>query len=53
MLMGFGGSAGLCIGPASISDMFFLHEKGTRMGVNSILLVVAPYIGQYNYGLTL
>lgn len=26
--------------------MFFLHEKGTRMGVNSFLLVVAPYIGQ-------
>ncbi|CAK7223769.1 hypothetical protein SBRCBS47491_005319 [Sporothrix bragantina] len=45
MVMGFGGSAGLCIGPAAISDMFFLHEKGSRMGVNSILLVVAPYVG--------
>lgn len=45
MVMGFGGSAGLCIGPAAISDMFFLHEKGSRMGINSILLVVAPYVG--------
>ncbi|EFX04858.1 ankyrin repeat-containing protein [Grosmannia clavigera kw1407] len=45
MVMGFGGSAGLCIGPAAISDMFFLHEKGTRMGIQSILLVVAPYVG--------
>ncbi|KAJ9157918.1 MFS general substrate transporter [Pleurostoma richardsiae] len=58
MLMGFGGSGGLCIGPAAISDMFFLHEKGTRMGINSILLVTAPYIGgvaggsiQYNKNL--
>lgn len=27
MLMGLGGSVGLCIAPAAISDMFFLHEK--------------------------
>jgi MFS family permease len=46
MLMGLGGSVGLCIGPAAISDMFFLHEKGKRMGVNSILLVTAPYVGK-------
>ncbi|KAJ6438101.1 MFS general substrate transporter [Purpureocillium lavendulum] len=45
MVMGFGGSMGLCIGPASISDMFFLHEKGTRIGINSFLLVTAPWIG--------
>ena len=46
MVMGFGGSAGLCIVPASISDMFFLHEKGTRLGINAFFLVVGPYIGQ-------
>lgn len=46
MVMGFGGSAGLCISPGAISDMFFLHEKGTRLGINSILFVVAPYIGK-------
>lgn len=46
MVMGFGGSAGLCISPGAISDMFFLHEKGTRLGINSILFVVAPYIGE-------
>ncbi|KAH8812625.1 major facilitator superfamily domain-containing protein [Xylogone sp. PMI_703] len=58
MVMGFGGSVGLCIAPAAISDMFFLHEKGTRMGINSILLVTAPYVGgvaggsiQYNKSL--
>ncbi|GCB26559.1 uncharacterized transporter C1529.01 [Aspergillus awamori] len=45
MVMTFGGSVGLSIGPAAISDMFFLHEKGSRMGVNSILLVIGPYVG--------
>lgn len=45
MLMGFGGSAGLCISTAAISDMFFLHEKGTRLGLNGMLFVVAPYVG--------
>ncbi|OAA54366.1 ankyrin repeat-containing protein [Niveomyces insectorum RCEF 264] len=45
MLMGFGGSAGLCISTAGISDMFFLHEKGTRLGLNGMLFVVAPYVG--------
>ena len=38
-------SAGLCITPAAISDMFFFHEKGTRMGLNAYLMVVAPYLG--------
>lgn len=46
MLMGFGGSVGLAIAPATISDIFFLHEKGKRMGVFSILLVIAPYVGE-------
>ncbi|OOF95784.1 hypothetical protein ASPCADRAFT_207138 [Aspergillus carbonarius ITEM 5010] len=45
MVMNVGGSVGLSIGPAAISDMFFLHEKGSRMGVNSILLVISPYVG--------
>ncbi|PYH99093.1 MFS general substrate transporter [Aspergillus ellipticus CBS 707.79] len=45
MAMTFGGSVGMSIGPAAISDMFFLHEKGSRMGVNSIFLVVGPYVG--------
>ncbi|KAF2773020.1 MFS general substrate transporter [Teratosphaeria nubilosa] len=38
-------SAGLCITPAAISDMFFAHEKGKRIGMNTFLLVVAPYLG--------
>ena len=25
--------------------MFFFHEKGTRMGFNAYLMVVAPYLG--------
>ncbi|OKL60056.1 hypothetical protein UA08_04733 [Talaromyces atroroseus] len=45
MVQTFFGSVGLSIGPAAISDMFFLHEKGKRMGVNSILLVIGPYVG--------
>jgi MFS family permease len=45
-LFGYGmASAGLCITPAAISDMFFFHEKGKRMGMNAFLMVVAPYLG--------
>jgi MFS family permease len=45
MFMGLFASAGLCIAPAAISDMFFLHEKGKRMGVYTFMLVCAPYAG--------
>lgn len=45
MLMGLFASAGLCIAPAAISDMFFLHEKGKRMGLYTFMLVCAPYAG--------
>ena len=48
MVQAFFGSVGLSIGPAAISDMFFLHEKGKRMGINSILLVIGPYVGKIN-----
>jgi MFS family permease len=47
MVATLGGSVGLSIGPAAISDMFFLHEKGKRMGINSILLVIGPYVGKF------
>ncbi len=45
VIMAFGASSAICIGPAAISDMFFLHEKGSRMGLNTFLLVCAPYLG--------
>jgi len=41
----FGGSVGGCIAPAAISEMFFLHEKGSRMGVYTFFFVAAPYLG--------
>jgi MFS family permease len=44
MFMGLCASAGLCIAPAAISDMFFLHEKGKRMGIYTFMLVCAPYV---------
>jgi MFS family permease len=45
-LFGYGtASAGLCITPAAISDLFFFHEKGKRIGMNTFLLIVAPYLG--------
>lgn len=46
MVMGFGGPVGLAIAAAAISDLFFQHEKGSRMGFNSLLMVVAPYVGK-------
>ena len=45
LLMGFGGSIGLCFAPAAISDVFFLLAKGRRTGVNSFTLAIAPYAG--------
>lgn len=45
MFMGLFASAGLCIAPAAISDMFFLHEKGKRIGLYTFMLVCAPYAG--------
>lgn len=58
MFMGLFASAGLCIAPAAISDMFYLHEKGKRMGLYTFMLVCAPYAGgiaggsvQYNRSL--
>ncbi|KAH8880575.1 MFS general substrate transporter [Thozetella sp. PMI_491] len=45
IIMAFGASSAICIGPAAISDMFFVHEKGSRMGLNTFLLVCAPYLG--------
>lgn len=45
IIMAFGASSAICIGPAAISDMFFLHEKGKRMGINTFMLVCAPYLG--------
>jgi MFS family permease len=41
----FGGSVGGSIAPAAISEMFFLHEKGSRMGVYTFFFVAAPYLG--------
>lgn len=31
VLLGFFSGAGECLGPATISDVFFLHERGTMM----------------------
>lgn len=45
MLAYFGGSVGGSIAPAAISEMFFLHEKGSRMGVYTFFFVAAPYLG--------
>jgi MFS family permease len=42
ILLGFFSGAGECLGPATITDVFFLHERGTAMayvsqGVSSAL----------------
>ena len=31
ILLGFFSGAGECLGPATITDVFFLHERGTAM----------------------
>jgi len=48
--MAFAASAEIAIGPAAISDMFFHHEKGKRMGFNTFLLVCAPFLGGVSGG---
>lgn len=40
------GAAGpLALGPASVKDMYFRHELGRMVGINTILLVISPFCG--------
>ncbi|KAL1840429.1 hypothetical protein VTK73DRAFT_3759 [Phialemonium thermophilum] len=48
---GVGVGAAMALGAATVNDMFFLHERGTKMGVWTVFLTngshVAPVIGGY------
>nr|KAK5448869.1 hypothetical protein LTR18_001957 [Exophiala xenobiotica] len=48
---GVGVGAAMALGAASVNDMFFLHERGTKMGIYTVFLTngahVAPVIGGY------
>lgn len=37
IIMGIGSGTGECLGPLTISDIFFLHERGTMMAFVSTL----------------
>jgi MFS family permease len=40
------GAAGpLALGPASVKDMYFRHQLGKMVGINTILLVISPFSG--------
>lgn len=41
----FGAAGPLALGPASIKDMYFRHELGRMVGINTILLVISPFSG--------
>ncbi|OAA63411.1 Major facilitator superfamily domain, general substrate transporter [Niveomyces insectorum RCEF 264] len=48
---GFGMGAAMALGAATVNDLFFLHERGAKMGVWTVFLTngahVAPVIGGY------
>ncbi|KAI0889348.1 major facilitator superfamily domain-containing protein [Annulohypoxylon maeteangense] len=48
---GIGTGAGMALGAATVNDMFFLHERGTKMGVWTVFLNngahAGPIIGGY------
>jgi multidrug resistance protein len=48
---GVGVGAAMALGAATVNDMFFLHEKGAKMGIWTVFLTngahVAPVIGGY------
>ena len=45
VILGAGGSAFWTLGPATIGDIFFRHEKGKMIGITSIAIVVSPFVG--------
>ncbi|KAJ6109575.1 hypothetical protein N7486_001810 [Penicillium sp. IBT 16267x] len=45
VILGAGGSAFWTLGPASIGDIFFRHEKGKKIGVSTLAIVIAPFLG--------
>ncbi|KAJ5113855.1 hypothetical protein N7456_002389 [Penicillium angulare] len=45
VILGAGGSAFWTLGPASIGDMFFRHEKGKKIGISTLAIVVSPFLG--------
>ncbi|KAH8671513.1 major facilitator superfamily domain-containing protein [Xylariales sp. PMI_506] len=45
VILGLGGSAFWTLGPASIGDIFFRHEKGKKVGISTLAIVVAPFLG--------
>ncbi|KAI1264949.1 MFS general substrate transporter [Xylariaceae sp. FL1019] len=45
IILGTGGSAFWTLGPASIGDIFFRHEKGKKIGISTLAIVVSPFLG--------
>ncbi|KAK5231418.1 hypothetical protein LTR72_000599 [Exophiala xenobiotica] len=45
VIQGLGGSAFWTLGPASIGDIFFRHEKGKKVGTSTLAIVVSPFAG--------
>ncbi|KAJ9611782.1 hypothetical protein H2204_015208 [Knufia peltigerae] len=45
VIQGLGGSAFWTLGPASIGDIFFRHEKGKMVGISTLAIVVSPFAG--------
>ncbi|BFZ63344.1 hypothetical protein YB2330_004466 [Saitoella coloradoensis] len=45
VIQGLGGCSFWGLGPASIGDIFFRHEKGKKIGTSTLAIVVAPFAG--------
>ncbi|RFU32211.1 hypothetical protein B7463_g4124, partial [Scytalidium lignicola] len=42
---GVGVGAAMALGAATVNDMFFLHEKGLKMGIWTVFLTNGPHVG--------
>lgn len=45
VILGIGGSSFWTLGPACIDEIFFNHEKGTKIGISTLAIVFSTFLG--------
>ncbi|KIW28977.1 uncharacterized protein PV07_04828 [Cladophialophora immunda] len=51
ILLGFGASASMSLGSLMVTDMFFTHERGQKMGIWIVFFAASPYLSTLLDGL--
>ncbi|ERS98383.1 hypothetical protein HMPREF1624_05167 [Sporothrix schenckii ATCC 58251] len=52
ILQGFGASSSEALGPAIIADVYFLHERGTMVGIYTMAIAIGAAFGGIFAGIT-